>query len=44
MKDIIEKLQALVYGKNRSVSENRNNVVIENNESLNKKLSNSKRS
>lgn len=42
MKDIVEKLQQLVYGK-RTSSEHRNSVIIEDSESLNRKLTNAKR-
>ena len=44
MKEIIEKLQALIYGNKNPISETRNSVIIEDSESLNKMIRNAKRS
>lgn len=45
MKDIVEKLQALVFGANKHhISETRNSVIIEDSESLNEMIKNAKRS
>jgi hypothetical protein len=44
MKDIIHKLKSLIYGKNVPLESNRNSVIIEDSESLNKKAKYMKRS